>query len=269
MTVPLRDLKVLIVDDDQFMINLMKRILKNLEIDSPLEANDGATALERLGEAEVDVIICDLKMPGMDGIEFLRHLAGREAPPAVILFSGMDKSVLKTAAQLGQAQKLRILGTLSKPVQREPLEALLGKLDAEPEERSQFKSERLTPEEIREGLQGESVVLVFQPKVSVAERELVGVETLMRWQDPERGLMGPDAVIPVAEESGLINDLTAVIFRKAMVQCGVWRADGLDFKVAVNVSVDNLDQLDFPKFVVATAEAEGVDPSSVVLEVTE
>ncbi len=92
------------MDDDGFMVNLMKSILRKLEIDSPLEANDGATALERLDEAAVDVIVCDLNMPGMDGIEFLRHLAGREAHPAVILLGGVDKSVLK-------------------PVEREPLEA--------------------------------------------------------------------------------------------------------------------------------------------------
>ena len=125
MTVPLSHLNVLIMDDDGFMINLMKSILRKLEIDSPLEANDGATALERLNEAAVDVIVCDLNMPGMDGIEFLRHLAGRESHPAVILLSGADKSVLKTAEQLGQAHGLRVLGTIPKPVKREPLEALL------------------------------------------------------------------------------------------------------------------------------------------------
>ncbi len=160
MTVPLRDLKVLIVDDDKFMINLMKSILRKLEIDSPLEASDGAIALKRLDEAAADVIICDLNMPGMDGIEFLRHLAGRDAPPPVILLSGEDKSVLKTAAQLGQAHGLRILGVVPKPVKREPLEALLGKVGGGDGERSRLTSERLTPEEIREGLQGDSVAVV-------------------------------------------------------------------------------------------------------------
>lgn len=269
MTVSLRDLKVLIVDDNKFMINMVKRILDKLEIADPLDANDGASALERLDEAAVDVIICDLNMPGMDGIEFLRHLADREAHPAVILLSGEDKSVLNTAAQLGQAHGLRVLGGVPKPVTREPLEALLAQADAGAQERPRAAIESLTPEEIRAGLDGESIELVFQPKVSIATREMVGVETLLRWRDAERGLMGPGAVVPVAEESGLINALTEAIFRKAMAQCGAWRADGHDFKVAVNVSMHDLDRYDFPDFVVDTAEAEGVDPSSVVLEVTE
>ncbi len=85
-----------------------------------MEANDGASALERLDEAAVDVIVCDLNMPGMDGIEFLRHLADRGSHPALILLSGEDKSVLKTATQLGQAHGLRVLGAVPKPVTREP-----------------------------------------------------------------------------------------------------------------------------------------------------
>ena len=266
---PVSELKVLLVDDDAFMINLTKRILRQLGIESALDATDGELALDRLNESTIDVIVCDLNMPGMDGLEFLRHLAGRESQPAVILLSGEDKSILRTAEQLAQAHKLRILGALSKPIKKEPFEALLEKVAASQTERSQFTFEQLTPDEIREGLQGDAVTLVYQPKIAVAGRELVGVESLVRWRDPERGLMGPGALIPVAEESGLINDVTEAVFKAAMAQCGAWRADGFDLKVAVNVSVENLDQLDFPEFIVDTAAEEGVPPSSVVLEVTE
>lgn len=128
MSAPRSVLKVLIVDDDAFMIDVVTSILQKLNIDSPLKANDGATALERLEGTTVDVIICDLNMPGMDGMEFLRHLAGHESHPELILFSGEDKNVLKTAEQLGRAHGLRILGTIQKPVKSEPLEALLAKV---------------------------------------------------------------------------------------------------------------------------------------------
>ncbi len=128
MTTSLSELNVLIVDDDAFMINLMKNVLQKIGIDAALEANDGASALDRLNGANVDVIICDLNMPGMDGIEFLRHLAGRESHPAVIMLSSVDESVLKTAEQLGRGHGLRILGTLPKPVKRELLEALLAQV---------------------------------------------------------------------------------------------------------------------------------------------
>ena len=124
----LSELDVLIVDDDAFLINLTKRMLKDLGIEGVREANDGAAALECLDGSTVHVVVCDLNMPGMDGLEFLRHLAGRAAQPAVILLSGEDKAVLKTAEQLGQAYKLRILGALAKLIKKEPLAALLGKV---------------------------------------------------------------------------------------------------------------------------------------------
>lgn len=269
MTVPLHELKVLIVDDNMFMIKLTKGILKRLGIATALHATDGASALDRLSKSTIDVIVCDLNMPGMDGLEFMRHLAGRESQPAVILLSGEAKSVLKTAEQLAQAHKLHILGTLSKPIKMEPFQVLLNKAVTGQTEPWQFTSERLTPDEIREGLRGDAVTLVYQPKVAVAARDVVGVESLVRWRDPQRGLMGPGALIPIAEESGLINDVTAAVFKAAMAQCGVWWADGLDIKIAVNVSMENLDQLDFPEFIVNTAVEEGVPPSSVMLEVTE
>lgn len=265
----LGELDILIVDDDSFLINLTKRILKQLGIEKTRGASDGAAALACLDESPFEVVICDLNMPGMDGLEFLRHLAGREVQPAVILLSGEDKAVLKTAEQLGRAYKLRILGALSKPIQKEPLEKLLGKIESSHGGGAAFSVEMLTPDEIRQGLENGAVRLVYQPKVAIAERVMVGVEALVRWQDPKRGLLGPGALIPVAEESGLINPLTDAIFKVAMAQCGAWLAEGLDFKVSVNVSIENLDQLDFPDFVVDTAAQEGVPPSSVILEVTE
>ncbi len=162
-----------------------------------------------------------------------------------------------------------LAGALAKPIKKGPLAKLLEKVGVGENGRSGFTFERLTPDEIRKGLKDGAVRLVYQPKVAVAERVMVGVEALVRWQDPERGLMGPGALIPVDEESGLINDLTEAIFKAAMAQSGAWLAEGLDFKVSVNVSVENLDQFGFPDFVVDTAAAEGVSPSLVMLEVTE
>lgn len=269
MSNKLSGLKILIVDDDTFLINLTKRILKQMGIENTQHSNDGGAALEFLDGSSVDVVISDLNMPGMDGFEFLRHLASHKASPAVILLSGADKSVLKTAEQLAQAHKLRVVGSISKPIKKEPLENLLGKILVLKATRPAYTLEELTPNEIRDGLQFDAVRLLYQPKVAVARRALVGVESLVRWHDPGRGLIGPAALIPVAEESGLINDLTEAVFKGAMAQTGAWLAKGLDFEVSVNISIQDLDRFDFPEFVVDTAAQEGVSPSSVVLEVTE
>lgn len=267
----LANLSVLVIDDETFMLNLIGRILDKLDIHDPKMATNGTEALEVLDAADTqpDVILLDLSMPGMDGIEFLRHAAERGFSGGIGLISGQDERVLKTVEALARAHDLNILGSLSKPVTLEGLSSLLANHGQMSERRGYRPSERITEAELRAGLEGDQLTCFFQPKVSVATKELVGVETLVRWIHPERGIVPPDAFISLAEEHNLIDALTEIVFVKAMRQGGAWRADGWELKVAVNISMDNLNRLDFPEFIVDSAASEGMDPGLVILEVTE
>jgi EAL domain-containing protein (putative c-di-GMP-specific phosphodiesterase class I) len=269
MTSSPANLKVLIVDDNRFIVSLLRRYLEKLGVAAPLEAHDGASALEQVDSAVVDVVLCDLGMPGMDGIEFLRHLANREAPPDVILLSGQDKSILNTVVQLGRAHGLRVLGSVSKPFTLPPFKALLELAGNGATGISRRSLQPLTPEAIRAGLAADAVELVFQPKITIGNHQMTGVEAFLRWRDVDGQLKSPAAVVPVAEDSGLINGLTEVVIRKAMTQHGIWRQEGFRFGVAINVSMHDLNRYDFPEFVVDVAESTGVDLTAVVLEITE
>lgn len=265
----LSKLSVLIVEDSRYITALLKRYLEQLGITATLTAEEGADGLEQIDAGAVDVVICDLNMPGMDGIEFLRHLAARPLAPAVILISGEAESILNTAVRLGRAHGLRVVGAMTKPFRLAPFRALLLQAGGDREGTRGLSFEPLTPEEIRTGLRGDAVELVFQPKVSAGTGVLTGVETFLRWRAADGGLKGPGAVIPIAEASGLINEVTEQVFQKAMVQCAAWRAAGHDFTIAVNVSMYDLDRYDFPEFIVGTAASHGVGPASLMLEVTE
>src|SRR3546814_8076234 len=95
------------------------------------------------------------------------------------------------------------------------------------------------------------------------------VEAFLRWRDVDGKLKSPAAVIPVAEQHGLIGDLTEIVIAKALDQHGIWRRTGQNFTIAINVSMQVLNRYDFPEFVVAAAERAGVSPTSIVLEITE
>jgi EAL domain-containing protein (putative c-di-GMP-specific phosphodiesterase class I)/CheY-like chemotaxis protein len=265
----LSKLSVLIVEDSRYVSAMLRRYLGQLGVTGTLTAEDGADGLAEIDAGAVDVVICDLNMPGMDGIEFLRHLAARPQAPAVILISGEAESILNTAVRLGRAHGLWVIGAMTKPFRLAPFRALLQQLGGDRGGPHGLSFEPLTPEEIRAGLRGDAVELVFQPKVSAGNGMLNGVETFLRWRAVDGGLKGPGAVIPIAEASGLINEVTEQVFRKAMVQCAAWRAAGYDFTIAVNVSMYDLDRYDFPEFIVGTAASHGVDPASIILEVTE
>ncbi|RKZ36433.1 MAG: hypothetical protein DRQ37_04145, partial [Gammaproteobacteria bacterium] len=266
----LSHLRVLVVDDEPFILNLTKRVLNNLGIADVETAENGKVALDTLAEnAAFDVILCDLNMPEMDGIEFLRHLGERNTHASLVLVSGEDQRVLSTAEALARSHGLDVLGTIQKPIKPDPLVELLGGYEGHQTRGSFRPFEPLTEEELLEGLEGDAVVPVFQPKVSTTTRRVVGVETLARWRHPDRGILGPGAFIALAEECGQIDKLTDIIFHQAVTQGGEWRASGLDLKMAVNFSVDSLNRLDLPEYVVAETEGQGMDPSQVIIEVTE
>jgi EAL domain-containing protein (putative c-di-GMP-specific phosphodiesterase class I) len=177
--------------------------------------------------------------------------------------------VIKTVESLVQAHKLRFLGTLQKPVEEAALLTTLVNFTGAELNTSYGPILNLTPEEIRAGLEADQVETFFQPKVTVADRRVVGAECLVRWRHPQRGLVQPAAFVSVAEEHGLIDDLTMAVFRKAMTHLREWTRLGHDLKVSVNVSMDNLNRLDLPEVFADIAGQAGVEPGRVILEMTE
>ena len=115
----LRDRTVLVVEDHDFQRQTMLQILANLGADRLLEAADGAGALARLDEASgeaPDVVLCNLDMPGIDGVAFLRELVGRGIDAEVVIVSGLDGARLAAAEEQARAAGVRLRGTISKPL---------------------------------------------------------------------------------------------------------------------------------------------------------
>ncbi len=271
MTNDLGKLSVLITDDDQFMQSLMERMLGTLGISQIAKANDGQSALDWLDgpENNADVILLDLNMPGMDGLEMLRHLADRDEPPALVLVSGVDTRVLSTAQGLATAHKLRVLGAVSKPVKLDQLGALLAKVEDTKKHQQRAPREQLSEEALREGLANGALEPHFQPKVDIPAGKLIGVEALSRWFDPEGNMVFPDQFIPAVEACGLIDELTDQMMARSFEWGAKWMVEGLAIKISVNVSMVSLVRLDMPDEVMLAAGAAGMDPRQVILEVTE
>lgn len=262
------------------MRTLVSRLLHKLGATDITACEDGHAALAHLAngggasgaDAGVDVILCDLNMPGMDGIEFLRHLSAAGYTGAVILISGEDERVLHTAKTLAQAHDLRVLGTVAKPVTPDALSRLLK--DGAGSATGNARPARgpvapVSVAELTRAIEGDELTVFFQPKVRMKDLVVSGVESLVRWRHPERGLVPPVAFVGVAEDAGLIDPMTDVVFRKAVEQGGRWRQRGLDIKVSVNISVDSLVRYDLPDTLVKTAAAAGLPASHIILEVTE
>ncbi len=123
--------------------------------------------------------------------------------------------------------------------------------------------------ELREALAKEQFVLFYQPKVSVRDKHLAGVEALVRWQHPEKGLIPPDEFIPLVEQAGLSKLLTNLVLDNALQQMAHWKKDGTSLTMSVNLSVKNLHDLEFPIDVERLLKKWQTNPSQLFLEITE
>jgi len=124
-------------------------------------------------------------------------------------------------------------------------------------------------EELRTALSSDQLVLHYQPKVDLRTGEVHGVETLVRWAHPTRGLLYPDAFLELVEEAGLIHAMTMVVLEIALDQAAVWRANGRPLTIAVNLSASSMVDTDLPEQVAALLAARDLPPSALQLEITE
>jgi len=124
-------------------------------------------------------------------------------------------------------------------------------------------------EQLRTALTTDQLELHHQPQLDIGDGRVVGVECLVRWTHPERGLVLPGDFLPLAEVHGLMGPLTERVLALAVAQTADWRGRGLDLRVSVNLSASNLLDTGLPARVGELLDRHAVPPSSVVLEVTE
>jgi EAL domain-containing protein (putative c-di-GMP-specific phosphodiesterase class I) len=122
---------------------------------------------------------------------------------------------------------------------------------------------------LQRALDAQRLHMVYQPKISLRDGSLRQVEALVRWQDPDLGTVKPSDFVPLAEEHGLIHELTQWGLRTILKQWLDWRDDGLDTCIAFNISALSVQHLDFPDLVERMCRALGVPTDRLVLELTE
>lgn len=123
--------------------------------------------------------------------------------------------------------------------------------------------------ELREAIKDHQLILHFQPKIDLAADTIAGVEVLVRWQHPTRGLLYPDAFITAAEQSGLIKPLTFWVLRESLLYCAQWHAKQRDLHIAVNISAANLQDPEFPEQVRTLLGEIPIPANLLELEITE
>ena len=221
---------------------------------------------------EIAAIILDLFMPGMDGVETLRYLADKGCKAPIILISGSETHVLRSAQILAEGRGLSVKGVLKKPFSLKEIQNLLVKapIPSGRKEISRTKVESgLTPQELSRAIRDREICPYFQPRVRIDTGKVVGFEALARWEHPYKGTILPGDFIPLAEQNGLIHDLTMLMLDRTFAEKVARFETDESLEISLNISARLLNDLNLPERLAKKAADYGLAPSEIVLEVTE
>lgn len=267
----IRSLSFLVIEDDPFQREVLATLLGTIGAQHIMQAENGREALEKWAATEkpVDIVICDLNMPEMDGMAVLRRLSQMNSKVSIILVSSHGRAILESVQTMADAYHLHVLGVVSKPCSRSQLLALVAKRDVGAAAAVAHGDDAIPRQEMIEALGQAEFVPYFQPKVDMSNGKVVGMEVLARWHSPSRGVVAPGDFIAAIEGYGLMDTLTWIILNKSAMTCHRWRAQGLELTVSVNLSQTSLSRLGLAERIHALVANQGIVPSDIVLEITE
>ena len=263
---------VLVVDDDLVVLQQVKTMLGALGMREVITAINGLEASKVLAErgSEIEVLVCDLSMPLMDGVELIRQVGRTGFKGGLILISGADEKIISTVNKLAVLQGVRVLGQLQKPVSAAQLASLLAHAaDLPALQRQAASGPVVSKEAIKAAMIAQEFSVWFQPKVDALSLQAVGIEALARWQLPDGKFIPPDSFITVAERDGLIGELSRLLVSISLSEAAKLFAAGFPLKVAINLSGTWLNDLNLPDFILSNTLAAGLRATDVILEVTE
>jgi EAL domain-containing protein (putative c-di-GMP-specific phosphodiesterase class I) len=262
--------KILVLDDDEDVGMLIAEVAEAKSL--PCTVTTDAEGFMQALAPDTTLIFLDLVMPGVDGIEILRKLADKGCHAEIVMMSGVGKRVIESASTLGKSLGLQMPGHLTKPFRIAELESLLAS-QVDPRPPSPFRSPKeihVEEEELQRAVEGDEFVLHYQPQIEIATGKVVGVEGLARWQHPKHGLVFPDNFIEIAEEIGLIDQLTLLVFRHGLSEISLFSDKGQQpINLSLNVSAGSLLDLELPNKFIEMVHAHGAEPSNMILEITE
>lgn len=266
-------LSVLVVEDDNFQRQMIVRMLHSLNVQLVNDANNGKDALEiirKQSENPIDIVICDLNMPEMDGLEFLRHLGVEHHNISIIIISSLGSKLVLSAGKMTKMYGVKLLGAIEKPIQPAQLRELFSKyVRSEKKWHAPAESPSFTLNDITQGVRAKQFESFLQPKVDLQTNQVTGAEALARWIHPELGIIGPYAFIPLLEQNNQIDELTFLILEKAAAACRSLHDADCKIAVSVNLSLVSLSDITLADKIAKLVRTAGIDPQYITLEITE
>lgn len=267
----LSHVRFLVVEDHDVQRRLLVQILANLGASDVLEAGDGHAALRLMGETDrpIDIMVTDLSMPGMDGIELIRRVGEGGSGVSIILSSALAPELLASVANMAQAYNVKLLGMVRKPPSAVKLAPLIEQYVADRTSPGAAGEQDFSLAAIAQAFVRDEFESRFEPTVNLASLAVEGVQAVPVWRHPVRGELPAPDFLPAVKSYGLADDIAWMMLRKCAAQSAAWRRGGLELGISVGLGLDSLAELELAARIEKVVRREGADPRGLVLGIGE
>lgn len=260
---------LLIVEDHPFQHLHLQNLFNALGVFDLEFARDGEEALHRLKKREFDLVLTDLLMPGMDGVQFIQGLAAQKSRPALAIMSAASRRMLMGASLVASNLQVKVIGLISKPVNSAALRCLLEQLQALRQDVPVVAHAGIDRQSLLRALNNAELQAWFQPKKALDNGRIVAAEALVRWVHPEHGTLLPGVFLPALIAHDLEEHLLWRMLEQAIAAQSIWRQQGYDIPVSINLPTHLLNSHDLPDRILAFVLAHEGLPARICFELME
>ena len=263
----------MVVDDSASQRMVAAGLLREFGFAVVHEAENGLDALGQLAVlASVDLVVTDLNMPGMDGVKLLESIAKscKDKVKFVAVMSGVSRDVLDTVQGVVDASELDLLAVFPKPLSLAEVRRVLD--DCDPDwhlSGAVISNLKLSQEEVALALGLGQLVPYFQPKISIGDGRLFGMEALVRWEHPQFGVLQPAVFVHHLEQGPLALRFFYQFLRQVCVELNRFLAVQPDLHASINLPVPLLNDPNLVDEMTCIVQSCGLACHAIVVEVTE
>ncbi|WP_047337174.1 EAL domain-containing response regulator [Pseudomonas protegens] len=268
----LKPLRVLVLDDHPIHCLQARHLLQAAGFGRVDSALDARQALAMLHRQVYDLVLVDLHMPEMDGVQFIHALTGVDPVPILAIVSSCSRRLMNSVSLMAKEKGLAVLGTFPKPLEAihvEQISAIIGNsqdpvLSARPEHEAVFDRQVL-----ERAIEHRELKARFQPRRSLSTGRIVGAEALVRWNSPSFGLLMPDSFLASISRCQLDHALLLLMLDDALQAQQHWQRLGHRLSVSVNLPTGLLDDPGLPDQLQQITLASGLATSDICFELLE
>lgn len=268
----LSDYKVLVVDDHALQCLHLRDLLQHAGFGRVDTVDSAGEALDRIRAEGHHLVVMDISMPGMDGVQFIHELARLNLRPILAVVTACSRRMANSVGLMAKENGFSMLGAFVKPVTGEQIASLAERLQqrvppqaADPADNSHLLDRDSIESALREG----SIQAWFQPKKSLASGAIVGAEALVRWKHRGLGLMLPGSFLRTLRQYGLDHELLTRMLADSLTAYRAWRQRGFRVPVSINLPVSLLDRPQLPDELYEQVTLGGIPAEDVTFELLE